>query len=257
MLTRWLAVGVAAVAVAVFTPACSTQHLFAPPCAATAGAGRTALQWEQAVNATTIAAVGARMGVPDHGVTIALATALQESKLRNLSSGDRDSVGLFQQRPSQGWGPRASLLDPRFATTAFFEHLLKIDGWQGLPVTEAAQQVQHSAAPSAYAAWEPPARVIAQALTGEVTAGLTCRVGHPGSRPGLGTAVGAALGPGAIGAPVSAARGWLAASWLVARADVYPVAAVSFAGWRWTATSGRWVADPGATGVVTVTGPTP
>ena len=256
MLKRWLALGVVACVAATVTPGCSTQHLFAAPCTATAGAGRASLQREQAVNATTIAAVGAQMGVPDHGVTIALATALQESKLRNLAGGDRDSVGLFQQRPSQGWGPRASLLDTRFATTAFYEHLLKIDGWEGLTVTDAAQRVQHSAAPSAYAGWEGPARVIAQALTGEVAAGLSCRVAHPGTRPGLATAVAGVFGPGAIGAPVAAPRGGLAASWLGARADVYPVAAVSFAGWRWTAASGRWVADPAATGLVTVTAPT-
>lgn len=242
----------AAVVICVVLPSCSSHSVFAPPCTATAGSGQMTLQREQAVNATTIAAVGQRMGVPDHGVTIALATALQESKLRNLTSGDRDSVGLFQQRPSQGWGPRAQLLNPRFASTAFYQRLLKIDGWQALAVTDAAQQVQHSAAPDAYAAWESSARILAQVLTGEAAAGLTCRTARVGATPGLARAAAADLGAGAIGTPVSPARGWLVASWLVARADTYPVTTVAFSGWRWTQASGRWVADPSAGTTVTV-----
>ena len=255
MLRKPIAVLAAALVVGGAAPACS-QVLARPPCTATAGPDHMTLQLDQAANATTIAAVGKRLGVPDHGVTIALATALQESKLRNLTGGDRDSVGLFQQRPSQGWGARAELLDPRFAATAFYAHLTKIDGWEQLPVTAAAQQVQHSGAPNAYARWEPSARILAQALTGEVPAGLACTIGTPGSQAGLDAALAADIGPGALGTPVAPARGWLVASWLVARARLYPISAVSFDGRRWSAASGRWDSDPTATSAVTVTGPT-
>ena len=130
---------------------------------------------EQARNAATIAAVGLRMGLPDHAVTIALAAALQESKLRNLSYGDRDSLGLFQQRPSQGWGSPDQISDPAYAATVFYQRLRSVPGWQTLSVTAAAQRVQHSDAPQAYARWEGLARVAAAALTGETAAGLTCR----------------------------------------------------------------------------------
>ncbi|MHB8467465.1 MAG: heavy metal transporter, partial [Acidimicrobiales bacterium] len=91
-----------------------------PVCTVAGSAGAYALDIPQAANATTIAAVGQRMGLPNHAVTIALATALQESKLRNLDHGDLDSIGLFQQRPSQGWGPPSVLLVPRLAAAAFY-----------------------------------------------------------------------------------------------------------------------------------------
>ncbi|HEY7438390.1 MAG TPA: hypothetical protein VIC35_03245 [Acidimicrobiia bacterium] len=130
---------------------------------------------EELANARTVASIARERGLPHHAVTIALAAALQESKLRNLSGGDRDSVGLFQQRPSQGWGPRALLLDPAYATTAFYRELVKIDGWQTMPVTEAAQRVQRSSAPTAYEQWEPEARALARILTGEVTTPIACK----------------------------------------------------------------------------------
>ena len=102
-------------------------------------AGRSyALDLAQAANAATIAAVGKRDGIEDHGVTVALAAALQESKLHNVAAGDRDSVGLFQQRPSQGWGTAEQISDPRYAARRFYSALLKIKGWDALRVTEAA-----------------------------------------------------------------------------------------------------------------------
>lgn len=215
-------------------------------CTATAAEGTARLAPDQAINATTIAAVANRLGLPDHAVTIALAAALQESKLRNLSSGDRDSVGLFQQRPSQGWGPRARLLDPVFATRAFFSGLAKVDGWETMAVTEAAQQVQRSAGPTAYAAWEPEARILARALTGEVASGFSCRLARTGTSAGLATAIAAELGPPAAGVEVTTARGWLVSAWLVGHASRYPIGTVAFSGQRWSATSGQWAADPGA-----------
>src|SRR5919107_1364333 len=79
---------------------------------------------------------------------------MQESTLRNINYGDRDSLGLFQQRPSQGWGTPAQVLDPVYSTKTFLDRLLAVPGWERLPVTVAAQTVQRSAFPDAYAKWE-------------------------------------------------------------------------------------------------------
>lgn len=125
----------------------------------------TQLTDEMTTNARIIIQVGREMRIPNFGIVIALATAAQESHLRNLDYGDRDSVGLFQQRPSSGWGSVSQIRDPRYATRAFFggpnsptpgntRGLLDIDGWQNLSVAEAAQAVQRSAFPRAYAKWE-------------------------------------------------------------------------------------------------------
>jgi len=146
----------------------------APGCTATIGSESYHLDLDQAANARTIAAAATQSGMPHHAVTVALAAALQESKLRNLPYGDRDSIGLFQQRPSQGWGSPAELSDPVYAATAFYRALGRVDGWTTMSVTEAAQHVQRSSAPDAYAQWEPEARVLARILTGEVTNRLVC-----------------------------------------------------------------------------------
>ncbi|EGX58878.1 hypothetical protein SZN_15638 [Streptomyces zinciresistens K42] len=130
---------------------------------------------EQAVNAATIAAVGTGRGLPERAVTIALATALQESALRNIEYGDRDSLGLFQQRPSQGWGTQREILDPAFSAGAFYEHLVKVPRYTELPLTVAAQRVQRSGFPDAYAKHEPNAALLAAALTGRSAATLTCQ----------------------------------------------------------------------------------
>lgn len=129
-----------------------------------------------------------------------------------------------------------------------------------MAVTDAAQLVQHSAAPDAYAAWEPEARALASALTGEVAAGLSCRLRGFGdatpSPSALAQAATTELGAPFLGVPVSAKTGWQVATWAVAHAYSYHLRSVSFAGWRWTVASGRWApsAPPGhATGANTVT----
>jgi hypothetical protein len=120
-------------------------------------------------NAQTIISVGKNLGVPSYGIIVALAAAAQESGLIDLSSGDRDSVGLFQQRPSTGWGTKAQLLNTTYAAELFYggpsnpnkgvtRGLLDIPGWQSMSVTQAAQAVQISATPTAYAKWETSAR---------------------------------------------------------------------------------------------------
>src|SRR5690349_304830 len=133
------------------------------------------LELAQAANAATIATVGKRLGMADHAVTVALAASLQESQLHNLPGGDRDSVGLFQQRPSQGWGSVDQLLQPTYAARAFYRALARVPGWADPSVTDAAQRVQRSDAPDAYARWEGEARVLARTLTGEEPAGLACQ----------------------------------------------------------------------------------
>ncbi|MEV7427256.1 MULTISPECIES: hypothetical protein [unclassified Streptomyces] len=129
---------------------------------------------DRAVNAATISAVGTSRGLPERAVTIALATALQESALRNLDYGDRDSLGLFQQRPSKGWGTEAQIQDPVYSAGQFYDHLVKVPGYSRLPLTEAAQRVQRSGFPQAYAKHEPDAALLASALTGRSAASLTC-----------------------------------------------------------------------------------
>ncbi len=214
---------------------------------------------DQAQNAAIVAAVGAHRGVPDHAVTVALATALQESNLLNLPYGDRDSLGLFQQRPSQGWGTAAQILDPAYAAGAFYARLVEVPGWESLPVTEAAQLVQGSADPSAYAQWEPEAQALAIASTGERPAALSCQLAtfggaspHPGA---LAAAATAELGPGALSKPPTTKAGWQAAIWAVAHAYNYHLTSVSYDGlqWTWGSTSTSWSPAPVTTMVTTTT----
>ncbi|MEU4694773.1 peptidase M23 [Actinoplanes sp. NPDC023714] len=135
----------------------------APAASAPAASGRwTGAQIE---NARIIVAVGAERGVPEQALVIAVATAMQESGLRNLRGGDRDSIGLFQQRPSQGWGTPAQLRDPAYQTGKFYDKLLTVDGWQAMKLTEAAQAVQVSAYPKAYAKHTSAATRLVESLT--------------------------------------------------------------------------------------------
>ncbi|MEY9842823.1 hypothetical protein [Streptacidiphilus sp. EB103A] len=139
------------------------------------------LSLDQMSNAGTIAAVAISRNLPERAVTISLATAMQESKLQNLTAGDRDSIGLFQQRPSQGWGTPTQVGDPVYATNKFLDKLVQIQGYAQLPLTVAAQDVQHSGYPDAYAAHETDAKTLSGALTGRVPASLNCTVNSVGS----------------------------------------------------------------------------
>jgi len=146
------------------------------------GSGSEELATDQAANAGLVAAVAVRRGLPARAASIALATAMQESKLRNIGHGDQagpDSRGLFQQRPSQGWGTAEQIMDPYYATNAFYNALVKVPGYQSLDITAAAQRVQRSAFPGAYAQHEPMARAFASALTGQTPAGLDCTLRAP------------------------------------------------------------------------------
>lgn len=143
-------------------------------CTATVDGREVRLSTEQAENAALIAAVAEARGLPARATTIALATAYQESKLRNITYGDRDSLGLFQQRPSQGWGTEEEVLDPFHSINAFYDALVRIKNYRGLEITVAAQKVQRSAHPDAYADHEADARVLASALRGNSPEAFTC-----------------------------------------------------------------------------------
>jgi murein DD-endopeptidase MepM/ murein hydrolase activator NlpD len=153
----------------------------ANPVGATLGCGRlglmdpngrlprvSALGEEQMRNAAIIIGVGQKMQVPPRGWVIAVATSLQESRLRNLGHlgerNDHDSLGLFQQRPSQGWGTPQQVTDPQYASRKFYEKLLQVPGWLTMPLTDAAQEVQRSAYPDAYAKHEPLATLVVNLL---------------------------------------------------------------------------------------------
>ncbi|AUG79524.1 hypothetical protein CFP65_4802 [Kitasatospora sp. MMS16-BH015] len=149
-----------------------------PPegCKVTTAAGQGTLDLAQASNAATITAVTLSRGLPERAATIALATAMQESKLRNLAGGDRDSVGLFQQRPSQGWGTAQQIADPVYATNKFLDSLVKVPGYARLPLTDAAQAVQKSGYPQAYAKHETNATLLASVFSGREGGALDCVV---------------------------------------------------------------------------------
>lgn len=136
---------------------------------------------EQAANAALISAVAVDRGLPPRAASIALATAFQESQLRNIEHGDRDSLGLFQQRPSQGWGTQEQILDPMYSTNAFYDVLETVDGYASADINDVAQRVQRSGYPEAYRDHETEGRLYASALTGQSGANLVCTLDDVGS----------------------------------------------------------------------------
>ena len=234
-----------------------------PGCQAGRGVQAITLDTEQAAIAATIAGVAARKRLPRQAVTIALATALQESKLHNLDYGDRDSVGIFQQRPSEGWGTAEDLMDPVYATTKFYAALTHIRGYTAMPVSEAAQDVQHSADGSAYEQWAGMAGQLAGYFTGKSPHGVSCWYTPPAKAgkanlAGAMQRISATFGPAghkAVVARVSLTRSgkkgarsavlhvrqasaWTVANWLVANAQDYGLSEVRYAGYVWKATNG-------------------
>lgn len=165
----------------------------ADACLAPASAQSPYSTWgaEQTTNAATILEVGQADRVPAYGQEIALATAMQESSLQNLDHGDRDSLGLFQQRPSQGWGTPAQIMDPVYAATQFYQHLLKVRGWQSMTLAQAAQAVQASGHPQAYARWQADAAALISRLSAKAAAALQAAAGQGAScapgQPAAGT----------------------------------------------------------------------
>ncbi|MEV4106781.1 hypothetical protein [Nonomuraea sp. NPDC049695] len=207
-------------------------------CTVRASGGELYLYPEQAQIAATIAAVAARRGLPERAVVIAYATGLQESKLYNLDYGDRDSVGVFQQRESQGWGTKKQLMDPVYATNKFFAALVKVKHYRKLPVADAAQEVQRSAGGYAYAEHEGDAKILAAAFTGRVPQAVHCwyppAKKTPAPQPRTDDArkqLARALGSTAV---TTKKRGWLIAAWSVAHAEKYELRHVEYAGASWS-----------------------
>jgi len=177
-LGRAVAVGAGAVVVAAAVGVAVQQGVgpFPTPegCTAEVGDVTVDLDLEQAENAALITSIALQRGMPARAASIALATAYQESKIRNIDHGDRDSLGIFQQRPSQGWGTAEQVTDPVHATNAFYDALEKVDGYEEMAITEAAQEVQRSAFPEAYADHEEDGRAIASAMAGYSRAAFWC-----------------------------------------------------------------------------------
>ena len=223
-------------------------NLGKPSCRATALGREVTFSPEQSANAATITAIALKRGLPARAATIANATAIQESKLRNIRFGDRDSLGLFQQRPSQGWGTQQQILDPVYATNRFYDALIKIDGYQAMEITKVAQEVQRSATPQAYADHEQEGRVLASTLAGHSPGGIGCRldaatVSTPPAT--LANRLIAELGvPATVqGTNVSATgrdvqQAWAAASWAVAHAEADGITSITVGDRAWTRTRG-------------------
>jgi hypothetical protein len=221
-------------------------------CTAQAGTGVATLNLDQMANAATITAVGIRKGVPSRAVEVALATSLQESKLTNVTGGDRDSIGLFQQRPSQGWGSSKQIADPRYAADKFYGALMHVKGWQSMSITKAAQSVQRSAHPDAYAKWTSEAGTLTKALMGNASHAVDCFVGTTPAERGV-VAIGAltsdlkgdwgsmldrlpATVPNTLSLGVMDDQsGWQYAHWLVAHAEASGIMRVRFGNQQWTA----------------------
>jgi hypothetical protein len=241
-----------------------------PRCVATTELGEASLDPEQAANAALIAAVGQARSMSPRAVAIALATAMQESKLRNLDYGDRDSLGLFQQRPSQDWGSPEEIMDPLYSAGEFYSALAQVPGFETMAITEAAQAVQRSAFPDAYANHEIAARSLASTLTGHTPGGLTCVLGSADEPASAARVVGAfrsewgdapadlaTVADGWAGAGTtppqptevalradSTTRAWAYAQWAVAKADQLGIDSVTVEGRAWTRSAGVWEAAP-------------
>ena len=264
MRLRWAVLaGLVAAAVLVAVVLRDRDPVRSEYCVAEVGETRAQLDVEQTQWTTLMAAVAQRRGLPPRATTIAIATAFQESKIRNIDYGDRDSVGLFQQRPSQGWGTREKILDPQHAIGRFYDALVKVKGYESMPITDAAQRVQRSAYPKAYAEHEPYARALASSLRGYSPAAFTCRVNPTAGGRASEVAddvvaaygdIGVDVGTGSIRIPVKGrapdveARGWGLAHYAIGNAPRLEISSVAFAGRVWTAEDSPdgWVVDRGA-----------
>ncbi|WP_026120230.1 hypothetical protein [Nocardiopsis potens] len=246
-----------------------------PPVAAgcaVSGEGRDdVLEPEQAASAATVSGVAFARDLPEEAVVIAFATVWQETKFFNIDYGDLDSVGLFQQRPSQEWGEPEQIMDPVYASGKFYEHLEKVDGYTEMPVYEAAQAVQRSADGFAYDQHEKRSREMAAAFTGSSGGALTCWPARPAGGEGSPSPsarpaaepddVRAALeemervfgaSPEAVPAsgeqPRTGDLGWAMALWAVAHSEEYGLSSVTYQDQRWTAQNGEegWGTVPDA-----------
>lgn len=231
-------------------------------CTANVAGTEVYIDLAQAENASLIAAIGVERGLPARAVSIALATAFQESKLYNLRGGDRDSLGIFQQRPSQGWGTPKQIMTPTYSINAFYDALVKVPGYETMRITDAAQRVQRSGFPQAYEPHAADARALASALTGFSAGGRFSCVVQPSAKAhgtaaavirtlttGYGSRVMATSGGrqdvvvSVPGGPGGLRLGWSMAQYLVAHAKSRAIQSVSFDGKVWRAgdaSAKRW-----------------
>lgn len=221
---------------------------------------------EKFANAAKISAISVKRELPTRAAVIATATALQESKLRNLSHGDLDSLGLFQQRPSQGWGTAQQIIDPGYAIGAFYDHLVKVKDWRTRPLTQVAQAVQRSGYPEAYAKHEAEAAALAAAFTGDRPAAAACRLEDPTtvwSRGRISDQLTRETGlrarttdAGLEIAAGDAKRAWMVGAWAVAHAQDHGTRSVTVGNRTWTRTMEdrglRWENAAQAVGATTV-----
>ncbi|MET4143165.1 hypothetical protein ABIB45_000018 [Arthrobacter sp. UYCo732] len=244
-----------------------SETLVSERCTADVGTQHAALATDQAVYASLITAVAVRRSLPPRAASIALATAMQESKLRNIGHGDSagpDSRGLFQQRPSQGWGTKAQVMDPYYATNAFYDALVKIPGYESLEITDAAQRVQRSAFPHAYTQHEVMGRSFASALSGQTPEAVQCILRAPqesGAPDIVETELVQAYGALAIVTEgevlvvrASGSHAWSVAQWAVANAKQLAVTQVDVAGRSWLRQDqAGWQVSDAADGQVRIT----
>ena len=242
------------------------QRVTPEQCTVVMEGGTTVLSAEQARNASVIVAVSVERGLPERAAVIALATAYQESDLRNLDYGDRDSLGLFQQRPSYGWGTEEEIMDPWYSSARFYEELVKFSGWETGDINDVAQQVQRSGFPEAYRQHVEKATAVAGTLRGSVPEGIACLSfdDSPTPDPTAFEGVLAALGDGVSVASegdtstVTAAdqtQLWSAAQLAIANSYAGGLTSVVVADREWTATEGRWrdAAQPAEAGTAVLT----
>ena len=269
MRLRWLLVlGLFAAAVLMTTVVRDREPTRSEYCTAVVGTVSAQVDLEQAQWSALMAAVAQRRGLSPRATTIAIATAFQESKIHNIDYGDRDSLGLFQQRPSQGWGTVEQVQDPHYSIGKFYDALVKVKGYETLEITVAAQKVQRSAHPGAYAQHEDYARALASSLRGYSPSAFTCQVnpGGGGSSSKVAKDVKAAFGKldhtidgDNVRYPLTGkaadidVRGWALAHYLVANAASLGITKVSFDGLAWTAADSPkgWTTSTASSSVVT------
>jgi hypothetical protein len=277
---RWIALALVIV-VAIGAGVYAMLHRVRPfvygsGCEAQTTLGTKPLDLEQAANSSTIAAVAFRKNLPERAAVIAYATAIQESHIRNLPDGDRDSVGMFQQRPSQGWGSPEKLRDPVQSTSKFFDALVKVKDYLDRDLHDAAQKVQRSADGTAYAQHEQDGMVLARAFTGREPSTVHCwfppdkktAPRRPDALREMRRNFGGRLqvdsplallhtsenqvsprGSSPDSVRVTSVRtGWAVATWAVTHARVYGLTEVRHARKRWTADTGHegWKDDKSA-----------
>ena len=251
----WSIVGVTVVvalivgAVVVWSGVTKTPLPTADRCEATVKGHTTSIDPEQARNAAIIAGVSVKLGLVPRAASIALATAYQESGIRNLDYGHADSLGLFQQRPSKGWGTKEQVTDPWYSSNAFYKAMLKVKGWKTKNIGDVAQAVQRSAFPDAYDKHIDNARALASALSGETPASFSCVVSSPsaadpsGMKDFLDETLGAkvvqitAIDTGLSVQTQDSRQAWAVAELAIANVGMYGLSSVELGTSTWTRTT--------------------